>query len=157
MRSPTPPYQPPTAQCAIERALAVVGERWSLLILRDAHAGVTRFADFQTNLGVATNVLITRLGKLVTAGIFEKREYQLPGERARPEYHLTPAGRDLAVVLGALQQWGDVHFPLPSGPVSQRSNRATGEKVAVSFVDELGSPIDSSQVRLDGPGPAAKN
>lgn len=153
----TPAYEPPTAQCAIERALAVVGERWSLLILREAHAGVTRFADFQANLGIATNMLITRLGKLVAADIFEKREYQLPGDRARPEYHLTPAGRDLAVVLGALQQWGDAHFPLPKGPVSQRSNRVSGEKVSVSFVDELGSPIDSSQVRLDGPGPAANS
>ena len=155
MPSATPPYQPPTAQCAIERALAVVGERWSLLILREAHAGVTRFADFQANLGIATNMLIARLAKLVAADIFEKREYQLPGDRARPEYHLTPAGRDLAIVLGALQQWGDVHFPLPKGPVSQRSNRVSGEKVSVSFVDELGAPIDSSQVRLDGPGPAA--
>jgi DNA-binding HxlR family transcriptional regulator len=155
MPSATPAYEPPTAQCAIERALAVVGERWSLLILREAHAGVTRFADFQANLGIATNMLIARLGKLVAADIFEKREYQLPGDRARPEYHLTPAGRDLAIVLGALQQWGDAHFPLPKGPVSQRSNRVSGEKVSVSFVDELGSPIDSSQVRLDGPGPAA--
>ena len=157
MPSATPPYQPPTAQCAIERALAVVGERWSLLILREAHAGVTRFADFQANLGIATNMLIARLAKLVAADIFEKREYQLPGDRARPEYHLTPAGRDLAIVLGALQQWGDVHFPLPKGPVSQRSNRVSGEKVSVSFVDEHGAPIDSSQVQLDGPGPAAKS
>jgi DNA-binding HxlR family transcriptional regulator len=157
MPAETSPYQPPTAQCAIERALAVVGERWSLLILREAHAGVTRFADFQANLGIATNMLITRLGKLVAADIFEKREYQLPGDRARPDYHLTPAGCDLAIVLGALQQWGDAHFPLPKGPVSQRSNRVSGEKVSVSFVDELGAPIDSSQVRLDGPGPAAKS
>jgi DNA-binding HxlR family transcriptional regulator len=157
MPSATPAYQPPMAQCAIERALAVVGERWSLLILREAHAGVTRFADFQANLGIATNMLIARLAKLVAADIFEKREYQLPGDRARPEYHLTPAGRDLAIVLGALQQWGDVHFPLPKGPVSQRSNRVSGEKVSVSFVDEHGAPIDSSQVRLDAPGPAAKS
>jgi DNA-binding HxlR family transcriptional regulator len=157
MPSATPPYQPPTAQCAIERALAVVGERWSLLILREAHAGVTRFADFQANLGIATNMLITRLGKLVAADIFEKGEYQLPGDRVRPEYHLTPAGRDLTIVLGALQQWGDAHYPLPKGPVSQRSNRVSGEKVSVSFVDEFGSPIDSGQVRLDGPGPAAQS
>lgn len=145
-------YQPPTAQCAIERTLAVIGERWSLLILREAHGGVTRFADFQANLGIATNVLITRLGKLVAAGVLEKREYQIPGERARPEYHLTQTGRDLAVVLGALQQWGDEHLPLPKGPVTQRADRATGKPVSVSFVDERGSPIDISQVQLDGPG-----
>jgi DNA-binding HxlR family transcriptional regulator len=147
-------YQPPTAQCAIERTLAVVGDRWSLLILREAHGGVTRFADFQANLGIATNVLITRLGKLVAAGVFEKREYQIPGERARPEYHLTQTGRDLAIVLGALQQWGDAHLPLPTGPVTQRADRATGKPVSVSFVDDGGSPIDVSQVRLDGPGAA---
>jgi DNA-binding HxlR family transcriptional regulator len=148
-----PTYEPPTAQCAIERTLTVVGERWSLLILREAHAGVTRFADFQANLGVATNVLVTRLRKLVDAGVFEKREYQVPGDRTRPEYHLTPSGRELGLVLGALQQWGDTYFPLPRGAVTQRSNRATGKKVAVSFVDEHGAPIDVSQVRLDGPGP----
>jgi DNA-binding HxlR family transcriptional regulator len=154
MRSATPSYEPPTVTCAIERTLAVVGERWSLLILREAHAGATRFADFQANLGIATNVLVTRLRKLVAAGVFEKGEYQVPGDRARPEYHLTPAGRDLGLVLGALQQWGDDYIPLPKGPISQRCNRATGKKVAVSFIDERGSPIDISQVQLDGPGAA---
>jgi len=150
-------FQPPSAQCAIERTLAVIGERWSLLILRDAHGGVTRFADFQANLGVATNVLVTRLRKLVDAGVFERRDYQVPGDRARPEYHLTPAGRELGLVLGALQQWGDTFFPLPGGPVIQRSSRATGKKVAVSFIDESGSPLAVSDVKLDGPGAAGSH
>ena len=57
-------------------------------------------------------------------------------------------------MLGALQQWGDTYLPLPKGPVTQRADRATGKKVAVSFVDEHGAPIDTSQVRLDGPGRA---
>jgi DNA-binding HxlR family transcriptional regulator len=151
MRPASPKHQLPTVQCAIERALTVVGERWSLLILREAHMGVTRFADFQTNIGVATNMLNTRLRTLVSAGVLEKREYQMPRDRARPEYHLTPAGRDLALVLGALQQWGDTYLPLPKGPVTQRCNRATGKRVAVSFIDEHGKPIDVSQVQLDGP------
>src|ERR1700754_2226445 len=145
MRSTSSLRQPPTVQCAIERALTVVGERWSLLILREAHMGVTRFADFQNNIGVATNMLNTRLRTLVDAGVLEKREYQMPRDRARPEYHLTPAGRDLALVLSALQQWGDTYLPLPKGPVTQRCNRVTGRKVAVSFIDELGKPIDISQ------------
>jgi DNA-binding HxlR family transcriptional regulator len=156
MSSATDAYRPPTAQCAIERSLAVVGERWSLLILREAHAGVTRFADFRAHLGIATNVLITRLGKLVAAGVFEKREYRTPGDRARPEYHLTPAGRDLALVLGALQQWGDTYLPLPKGPVTQRSERVSGKPVSVSFVNERGKPIDASQVHLEGPGAAGR-
>lgn len=149
--SNTSSYEPSTAVCAIERALSVVGERWSLLVLREAFMGVTRFADFQHNLGIATNVLSTRLDKLVAAGVLNKDDYQRPGERARPEYHLTDAGRDFAVVLGALQQWGDTNLPLPAGPVSQRCHRETGKPVAVRFVDELGSPLDSDDIRLDGP------
>jgi DNA-binding HxlR family transcriptional regulator len=122
----------------------VVGERWSLLIRRVAHGGVTRFAGFQANLGIATNVLMTRLGRLVAAGVFEKREYQILGERARLEYHLTRTGRELSIVFGALQQWG-------RSPSVRTEPRASG---LVSFVDEHGSPIDSSQVKLDGRGRA---
>jgi DNA-binding HxlR family transcriptional regulator len=152
VRSSAKEFQSPTSSCAIERTLAVVGERWSLLILREAHTGTTRFAEFQTNLGVATNVLATRLDKLVAAGLLEKREYKAPGDRVRPEYLLTQPGRDLCVVLGALQQWGDTHLPLPGGPVTQRCDRTTGKRVAVSFIDHTGSPIEPAQVRLDGPG-----
>ena len=97
------------------------------------------------------------LRKLVAAGVLEKAEYQEPGDRARPEYHLTPSGRDIGLVLGALQQWGDTYVPLPKGPVSQRSNRVTGKKVAVSFIDERGSPIGISQVQLEGPVAAGSN
>jgi DNA-binding HxlR family transcriptional regulator len=147
----TPLYEPSTVVCAIERALSVVGDRWSLLILRDAFMGVTRFAEFQQSLGIATNVLSTRLDKLVAGEVLRKDDYQRPGERARPEYHLTDAGHDLAVVLGALQQWGDTHLPLSAGPVSQRCHRNTGRPVAVRFVDELGSPVDEDDIRLDGP------
>jgi DNA-binding HxlR family transcriptional regulator len=138
------------ATCAIERSLAVLGERWSLLILRDAHAGITRFAEFQSQLGVSTNILAARLDKLVAAGVLEKQEYQDPGERTRPEYRLTAAGFDLCVVLGALQQWGDTYLPLPGGPVTARCERNTGKAVHVSFIDDSGSPIDPHQVRLDG-------
>jgi DNA-binding HxlR family transcriptional regulator len=140
------------ATCAIERSLAVVGERWSLLILRDAHAGITRFAEFQSQLGVATNILAARLDKLVAAGVLEKQAYKDPGERARPEYRLTAAGFDLCVVLGALQQWGDTYLPLPRGPVTARCERNTGRPVSVSFIDDSGAPIDPHHVRLDGPG-----
>jgi DNA-binding HxlR family transcriptional regulator len=131
----------------------VVGERWSLLILRVAHGGVTRFAGFQANLGIATNVLMTRLGRLVAAGVFEKREYQILGERAHLEYHLTRTGRELSIVFGALQQGATRIFPCRRGrsPSVRTEPRASG---LVSFVDEHGSPIDSSQVKLDGRGRA---
>jgi DNA-binding HxlR family transcriptional regulator len=96
-------FVPPTAACSIERSLTVLGERWALLIVRDAHAGVTRFAEFQERLGISPDVLSARLETLVAAGVLEKREVRPAGERARGAYHLTPAGIQLRLVLGALR------------------------------------------------------
>jgi DNA-binding HxlR family transcriptional regulator len=91
--------------CSIARTLEVVGERWSLLILRDAFYGVHRFDAFQSDLGVARNVLTERLAKLVDFGVLERRLYS---ERpARFEYRLTPKGRDLLPVLLTMMRWGD--------------------------------------------------
>jgi DNA-binding HxlR family transcriptional regulator len=93
--------------CSVARALEVVGERWTILILRDAFLGVRRFDDFQRSLGVARNVLQTRLRRLVDEGLLERRAYQ---ERpVRHEYCLTPRGEDLWPVLLALMEWGDRH------------------------------------------------
>jgi DNA-binding HxlR family transcriptional regulator len=93
--------------CSVARALEVVGERWTILILRDAFLGVRRFDDFQRSLGVARNVLQTRLKRLVDEGLLERRCYQ---ERpVRHEYRLTPRGEDLWPVLLALMEWGDRH------------------------------------------------
>ena len=100
--------------CSVARALEVVGERWTLLIMRDAFQGVRRFDDFQRSLGVARNVLNTRLQRLVDTGLLEKHRYQ---ERpARYEYRLTQRGRDLWPSLLALMQWGDRHFAEEAGP-----------------------------------------
>ena len=91
--------------CSIARTLGIIGERWSLLVLRDAFYGVHRFEDFQSGLGIARNVLADRLGKLVAQGILERRQYE---ERPpRFEYRLTRKGRDLLPVLLALMRWGD--------------------------------------------------
>jgi DNA-binding HxlR family transcriptional regulator len=96
--------------CSIARTLEVVGEWWTLLIVRDAFLGVTRFDDWQARLGIARNVLTARLDRLVHHGILERRRYQ---ERPpRDEYVLTDKGRDLGPVLGALRVWGDTHAPL---------------------------------------------
>lgn len=106
------------AACPIARCIAVVGEKWALLIVRDALAGLTRFADFRTSLGIAPDVLTDRLGKLVGHGILQRRSYRDPGERARDEYVLTPAGRDLAPVLAALAGWWSTCRSTPSCPTS---------------------------------------
>src|SRR3712207_1807547 len=89
--------------CSVARALELVGERWTLLIVRDAFEGLRRFDEFQASLGIARNVLADRLNRLVDNGIFERVRYS---ERpVRYEYRLTAKGRDLAVVLAALRQW----------------------------------------------------
>jgi DNA-binding HxlR family transcriptional regulator len=92
-------------ECSIARTLEVVGERWSLLILRDAFYGVHRFDAFQKDLGVARNVLTERLSKLVDYGVLERRPYS--EHPARYEYRLTAKGRDLLPVLLTMMRWGD--------------------------------------------------
>src|SRR3954462_6193414 len=117
--------------CSIARALEVVGERWSLLIIRNAlFAGSTRYSDFQRSLGIATNVLKSRLDGFVDAGIMRRQQYSDQPELY--EYLLTEKGRDLAPALIALTQWGDRWAaPAPGGarggapPPPRRSSIAT--------------------------------
>ena len=100
--------------CSIARALEVLGDRWTILVMREAFMRVRRFDDFQRNLGVARNVLTDRLGRLVDEGILERVPYQ---ERpARFEYRLTEKGLDLWPIMMALLQWGDRHYPAEAGP-----------------------------------------
>lgn len=91
--------------CSVANTLGVIGDRWNLLLLRDAFMGVRRFEDFQKDLGIARNILSNRLNRLVDAGIFEAVPYQ--DNPPRSEYKLTPMGKDLLDVLLAMWRWGD--------------------------------------------------
>src|SRR5437868_4619438 len=121
--------------CAIARTVDVLKDPWSFLVLREALSGVTRFADFRAALHIATDVLTDRLSVLVDAGVLRKEPYQEAGSRARSAYRLTAAGSELALVIGALQQWGDAHLPVGCGPTVTRHTVDTGEPVEVAFVD----------------------
>ena len=113
--------------CSAARALELVGERWSLLIIRDAlFAGHTRFADFQRSLGVAPNILTTRLDSFVAAGLMERRRYSEHPEHY--EYLLTGKGSDLAPVIVALSVWGDQHAA-PHGPPIIYEHTACGSEI----------------------------
>ena len=116
--------------CSIARTLEVVGERWSLLVLREALAGTRRFDDFQSKLGIARNVLQTRLTRLVDEGVLERRLYQERPQRY--EYVLTPAGRDLLPVLIALMRWGDAHRA-PDGPPTLIRHAGCGGDVTAAM------------------------
>jgi DNA-binding HxlR family transcriptional regulator len=130
--------------CSIARALELVGERWTLLIVRDAFLGLRRFDEFQDSLGVARNVLAERLNRLVGEGILERNAYS---ERPpRFEYRLTEKGRDLAIPLLALMQWGDRHLSdKPPRIARRRSDRRRVKAVLVARED---NGVDPAEVEI---------
>ncbi len=139
------------APCPIARSLDEVGEWWSLLILRDAMRGLTRFDEFQRSIGLATNMLTRRLQVLVGAGLLEKRPYQ---ERPlRYGYHLTDKGRDFLPVLIAMADWGR-RWLLPSGAF-ELVDGETGRIVKPVLVDRsTGEPIQPDRLRAEMTIPA---
>ena len=138
-------------QCSIARSLEIVGERWTLLVLRDAFLGIRRFDDFQRDLGIARNVLTDRLGRLVDEGILDRRRYQERPERF--EYRLTERGRDLWPTLHALATWGDAHAA-PGGPPRLFRHRDCGGAVTERRTcAKCGAELDVRDVEVrDGPG-----
>ena len=139
-------------ECPVARSLERVGEWWSILILRDAIYGMTRFDEFQKNLAIAPNILTRRLTALVEAGLLEKRLYcEKP---PRYEYILTPRGRDFRPILLSLQAWGNRHFA-PEGASVMLVDRATGLPADPILVDRnTGRPITDA-THANAPGPAA--
>jgi DNA-binding HxlR family transcriptional regulator len=134
--------------CSIARSLGVLGERWTFLILREAMDGVTRFAQFRDALGIAPDVLTDRLTTLVDYGVMSRAPYQEPGSRSRYAYTLNPAGEELHVALGSLQQWGDTHLPRPAGPTVERRTRTTNRPVHVGFIDDRGREVAANEVAV---------
>ena len=138
----------PEEACSIARTLGVVGERWTFLILREAFLGATRFAEFRDRLGVAPDILSDRLATLVSTASWPVSRYREPGARSRFAYRLTAAGRELQVVLSALQQWGDEHLPRPEGPSMLRRVRGTDGPVHVGYLDDAGREVPSADVAI---------
>lgn len=136
------------SHCSIARSLEVLGEKWTLLVVREAMWGQTRFSQFREALGVAPDVLADRLATLVEVGVMERRPYRLDGGREREEYVLTPAGEDLRVVLGALNAWGDSHRPAPTGHAATFVEAATGEPVVPHFVAADGRVLEPTAVAV---------
>ncbi|BBX64270.1 HxlR family transcriptional regulator [Mycobacterium saskatchewanense] len=134
--------------CSVERAVHVLGARWTPLILRELYYGCTRFDEIRQRLGIATNLLTTRLGDLVESGVIERLPYKDGHARTRHEYHLTAAGRETLLILGALQQWGDRHQPRTKGPSVLRRHRDGGGQLHVAFVDDDGREVALQDVEM---------
>jgi DNA-binding HxlR family transcriptional regulator len=142
-----------TMQCPIARSLERVGEWWSMLILRDAFNGLTRFDQFQKSLDIAPNMLTRRLNALVDEGLLERHRYC--DKPPRDEYRLTACGRDFRPVLLALLVWGNKHFA-PEGESVMLIDNSTGKKAEPVLVDAAtGVPISAEQ-HVIAAGPAAE-
>ena len=138
--------------CPIARSLDRVGEWWSILILRDAFAGLSRFDEFETSLGIAPNMLTRRLQALVNAGLLQKRRYS--ARPPRHEYVLTERGRDFRPVLLALLAYGNRHFA-PEGASVMVVDAATGEPAEPAIVDKRTGRILAEPEFAVVAGPAA--
>ena len=137
--------------CSIAQCLEVVGEWWSMLIVRDAFLGVSRFDVFQERLGISRNVLNERLAKLVDAEVLEKEPYS--EHPLRYDYRLTDKGRDLWPVLTTMRRWGDT-YAAPDGPPVMAIHRECGEiSNPVLTCSACGEPMTANDVRaVAGPG-----
>lgn len=132
--------------CSVARTLEVVGEWWTILVMREAFSGVRRFDEFQGRLGIARNVLAARLQRLVDTGILERRLYQERPERF--EYRLTEKGFDLYPVLLSLMRWGDRWTAGPEGPPVRLVHQNCGhEATSVLSCSECGEELKPREVR----------
>lgn len=134
--------------CSLARSLAIIGDNWTLLVLRDCFLGVRRFDDFQQRLGVTRHVLSDRLRKLADGGVLEKVAYQQ--RPLRHEYRLTPMGRDLYPVIAHLAQWGDKYLAGDAGPPLVRVHRQCGEPLEAKLqCGHCGDSVEAQDIRLE--------
>jgi DNA-binding HxlR family transcriptional regulator len=139
-RSPVPPDQ-----CNLWKAFGLIGDRWTLVILRSALYGIRRFDDFQLELEIPRSVLSLRLASLVELGIMERREYREDGQRARIEYPLTEMGRALGLPFMAMTEWSDHWIGKGSSPLTLRS-KTSGQRLRIAMIDESGKPARGDDV-----------
>lgn len=142
--------------CSVKRALDVVGEKWTLLVLREAFYGARRFEEFQSRLGCARNLLSERLATLVEAGVMRRLPYREPGQRERNEYRLTEKGLDLLPAVVALMAWGDRWEADPEGPAVEITHRDCGHPVELVLRCSHDHVPLSARDTQPRPGPGAR-
>ncbi len=136
------------ADCNLATSFGLVGDRWTLLILRSALYGVRRFDDFRAEMGIPGTVLSERLKRLVGNGMMTQREYQIPGRRARSEYHLTEMGETLRLPFLAMTQWADNWLGSRHPPPLTLRRNLTGTAVDIGFVDAEGTAVNPAEVDI---------
>ncbi len=145
--------EPNSGNCSIARSLEIVGDKWTLLILREAWYGVARFSDFEKRLGCPRNLLSERLKMLVREGVMRAQEYHDPGSRVRQEYVLTSKGQELLPVAVALMNWGDKYLADESGPPILLKHVGCDQSIKAELVCEAAHAVEDGQVVVER-GPA---
>jgi DNA-binding HxlR family transcriptional regulator len=141
--------------CTIGRAMEILGEKWTVVVLREIFVGVRRFDDMRVRTSIPRQVLTNRLARLVEHGLLRRVPYQEPGARVRDEYRLTEKGFDLYPVLVALREWGDRHLADPDGPPLLTVHRDCGEEVAVQLRCAAGHSVPPRRIQ-PRPGPGVR-
>ncbi|MEV6891441.1 helix-turn-helix domain-containing protein [Kribbella sp. NPDC051137] len=142
-----------TSNCSIARTLEIVGEKWTILILREVWYGSSRFSEFERVLGCPRNLLAERLRMLVKEGILAAETYQEPGSRSRPKYVITPKGMDLVPAVMGLMQWGDKYRADPAGPAVEARHRDCGGQVHAEIHCDRNHDVELDAIE-SLPGPA---
>jgi DNA-binding HxlR family transcriptional regulator len=143
-----------TQNCSVARSLQIFGEKWTLLVLREAFLGAKRFEEFHRVLGCARNLLTDRLRALVDEGLLARVPYKVPGARMREAYELTDKGREAFPILVALMEWGDRYAADPAGPAAVLRSAVDGSPVRLTFIDEVGrTDVGLNEItQMTGPG-----
>ncbi|WP_203917221.1 winged helix-turn-helix transcriptional regulator [Rugosimonospora africana] len=144
-----------TDNCTIGRTMEILGERWTLVVLREIFSGLRRFEEMRERTNIPRQVLANRLALLLDHGILRRHPYQEPGARARYEYRLTPKGFDLYPILVAVREWGDRYLADPEGPSLRHEHRDCGAEVRAELRCEAGHRLESARDVLPRPGPGA--
>jgi DNA-binding HxlR family transcriptional regulator len=145
-----------TDNCRISRSLDVIGDRWSLLVLREVFAGVRRFDQLTVRTHIPRQVLSERLDRLTAAGVLRHEPYQDPGQRTRYEYRPTQMGLDLYPVFVALQQWGDAYLGDDAGPPQEFVHRDCGAELDLVLRCRAGHEVEDNRQVAGRLGPGAR-
>jgi len=142
--------------CTIARAMEVLGEKWTVVVLREIFNGVRRFADLRERTGIPRQVLTNRLASLVDHGLLRREPYREPGARLRHEYRLTAKGLDLYPVLTAVKEWGDRYLAEPEGPPLEMAHRDCGAEIHVELRCDHGHQVADYRQVVPRPGRGAR-
>ena len=156
MTSAPPALAYSTDNCTVGRSMAILGERWTFVVLREVINGIRRFDDIQRHSGIPRQVLTNRLAVLVEHGVLRKEPYQPPGGRRRHEYRLTSKGFDLYPVLVAVADWGARYLAGPEGPPVEFGHRDCGAGVHTVLECDDGHRVASMRDVVPRPGPGAR-